>query len=82
MSIEVDYDVSVSCDECGASIDEYEAKVLCSKCASAIDPCLCADACSPTFFKGAYTCLRTKRDFRWDGDLPEFCPRCGNRIRR
>lgn len=81
----IDVEICVTCDKCGKSMYEGDAVVLCTKCApaeaQAVSTRLASEYCEPVNFKGTYTCLTSKRDFMWSGELPEFCPRCGKPIR-
>ena len=81
----IDVEICATCDECGKSMYEGDAVVLCEKCAGdkaqAASTGLASGWCEPVIFNGTYTCLATKQDFEWSGELPEFCPRCGKPIR-
>ena len=77
MSVDVETEVYVSCDGCGSEIYGDDYTVLCSDCLPSLDS---LGNCTPIFFKDTYTCLMSHQDFKWDGELPEYCPRCGRQI--
>lgn len=66
------------CDSCGCMASPlYE---VCESCLDVISDG--GKSCRPLPLKDEYLCMNTKRAFRWDGDHPEFCPRCGGEWRR
>lgn len=82
MSIDYEIDLSLTCDACGRFVGEHECTILCGKCASSMGKTYPRTAyCSPVLFGDKYTCLNTRRDYKWEGDLPPFCPCCGEIVR-
>lgn len=81
MSIDYEVEVSAECDKCGRTVDADDCTVLCGKCAPTVTRDPGGQYCRPVEIKGVYTCLNTRRDYEWSGELPPFCPRCGHMIR-
>lgn len=80
MSIETE--TYIECDGCGQEIYGSDYTVLCNKCSIEEIPSLSNSGyCDPVYFKGMYTCKIKHQDFQWDGELPEYCPRCGRPIK-
>lgn len=83
MSLEYEIEVYATCDECGKVVDKTNCQILCKQCqTTGAKGNLHKPYCSPVLFGGKYTCLNTNQDYKWDGDLPTFCPMCGEPIRR
>lgn len=78
MSIETE--TYIECDGCGKEIYNEDYTVLCHDC-SIEDISSLSGYCDPVYFKGVYTCKTKRQDFQWDGELPEYCPRCGRPIK-
>lgn len=79
--IDYEVDIQMTCDKCGKTVYEGDCVVLHRKCAGSLDDPSSLPYCSPVPFRDKYTCLGTRRDFDWDGELPPFCPCCGRLIR-
>ena len=63
-----------------AEIYNEDYTVLCYDC-SIKEISSLSGYCDPVYFKGVYTCKTKRQDFKWDGELPEYCPRCGRPIK-
>lgn len=82
MSFSAEVDVSGVCDACGKSLDEGDP-TYCEKCAGPNASRKSAHGrCDWMWGRkdGWYICGTTHEDWKWEGQMPPFCPMCGRSI--
>lgn len=81
MSFGADVDVYGTCDGCGASIHEGDP-TFCSKCGVVQPQRNTSGKCNWLWGRndGEYICGYTREEWKWEGQLPPFCPMCGREL--